>query len=353
MARHAAASVPRTLAWPKRLAIIVACVVGYVLGTSAAALAATPWGGSGTGSTNVASDGSSAPAQFTYNWNDPCSCGTSGNWSFSTTSDVSGTVSLSWTYTGFNAWYDVTAGLNAFVTHLGTTTTTPLVSAGPANCCSSPSGGFSYSGSTSLTVAVGDSYGFTMSGSNYDSDSTLNGTFTVTVSEPSLPDPPPPPLAQRAGYCAAAGDVDPVSGQPIPAGTFLNLNKGQPDSDPNYAGATPARYVEGEGITCDAPPPGDVQDGFEAGYPSFGPPSPPERTGYCTAAGDVNPLSGQPIPAGTFVDLLTNQPASDPDYAGATPAIYIQGQGVTCGVVPAGYQQNGFYGLNPSYVRSA
>jgi hypothetical protein len=255
-------------------------------------------------------------------------------------------VTLDWTYRGFNAWFAVTAGLNAFVTHLGTTITTPLVNAGPVNCCSSPSGGFSYSGSTALTVAVGDSYGFQMSGSNGDSDSVLNGTLTVNVTEP---DPPVASVAQRAGYCAVPGDVDPATSQPIPAGTFLNLVVGQPASDPDYAGATAANYVQGEGITCDPPPAADSQQGYQGAYPYFAPPPLPARTGYCTVASDFDPLTGQPYAPGVFVDLLTNQPESDPSYAGAIPAIFVQGQGVACEPVPTGYVQHGYVGLNPYY----
>jgi hypothetical protein len=33
---------------------------------------------------------------------------------------------------------------------------------------------------------------------------------------------------------------------------------------------------------------------------------------------------------GTFVDLLAGQPAHDPRYAGAVPAVYLAGVGLTC-----------------------
>jgi hypothetical protein len=79
---------------------------------------------------------------------------------------------------------------------------------------------------------------------------------------------PPPPGTGRAGYCAAAGDTW-ANGAVIPAGTFLNLATGQPSADSHYAGATPAIYLQGEGISCDAPPPGWKQDGYAgSGGPS-------------------------------------------------------------------------------------
>jgi hypothetical protein len=79
---------------------------------------------------------------------------------------------------------------------------------------------------------------------------------------------PPPPGTGRAGYCAAAGDTW-ANGTAIPAGTFLNLATGQPAADAHYAGATPAVYLQGEGISCDAPPPGWKQNGYAgSGGPS-------------------------------------------------------------------------------------
>jgi hypothetical protein len=56
----------------------------------------------------------------------------------------------------------------------------------------------------------------------------------------------------RAGYCSVAGDTYP-DGTPIPVGTFLNLALGQPAVDPEYAGAQPAFYIQGIGVTCNPP----------------------------------------------------------------------------------------------------
>ena len=59
------------------------------------------------------------------------------------------------------------------------TTTIPLVNAGPVDCCTAPSAGFSYAGDVTLTVAAGDTYGFRIAGSNGDLNSRLSGRLVV------------------------------------------------------------------------------------------------------------------------------------------------------------------------------
>ena len=62
---------------------------------------------------------------------------------------------------------------------------------------------------------------------------------------------------------------------------------------------------------------------------------PPPREAYCSVAGNTNPFTGDPIPAGTFLNLLAGQPNSDKHYAGDVPAWYVQGVGLTCSLTPA------------------
>ena len=102
-------------------------------------------------------------------------------------------------------------------------------------------------------------------------------TFVQSAPAPSPPAPPAPapapvatPEQQESGYCAVAGNTNPQTGQPIPPGTYLDLTDGQPDSDPNYQGATAAFYVEGEGLTCQLPT-GDAPNGTWNGYTEYGP----------------------------------------------------------------------------------
>jgi uncharacterized surface protein with fasciclin (FAS1) repeats len=64
------------------------------------------------------------------------------------------------------------------------------------------------------------------------------------------------------------------------------------------------------------------------------------RAAYCAVTGNTA-RDGKPIPAGRFLNLLFEQPAWDYHYAGARPAIYVQGHGLTCAPPPAGYTQKG------------
>jgi len=63
----------------------------------------------------------------------------------------------------------------------------------------------------------------------------------------------PAPEPARIAYCSVAGNTWP-NGTPIPAGTFLNLLAGQPNTDAHYTGATPAFWVDGVGLTCSLNP---------------------------------------------------------------------------------------------------
>lgn len=53
----------------------------------------------------------------------------------------------------------------------------------------------------------------------------------------------------------------------------------------------------------------------------------PARIAYCAS--------------GHFLDLQAGQPATDPAYADAIPAIFVQGKGLTCSRPPAGYELAG------------
>ena len=100
----------------------------------------------------------------------------------STTIDQAGDYTFEWNYTGFHAFYGVTAFLN-------TSDLSTLVNAGPQNCCTSPSNGFNYSGIyTFAGLNVGDVIGFNMGGSNGDSDNRLLGNLNL-VQISSVPEP--------------------------------------------------------------------------------------------------------------------------------------------------------------------
>jgi hypothetical protein len=106
------------------------------------------------------------------------------------------------------------------------------------------------------------------------------GCMSVGVDDVSFLQNAAAPQDERAAYCSVAGDTWP-DGTAIPPGTFLNLEAGQPSTGSAYAGAVPANYVAGVGLTCDPPPAGDTQEGTAGAaqhvaggiYPYYAPPS--------------------------------------------------------------------------------
>lgn len=179
----------RAAAWGTRSLIGVwfACLSGALAAGAHAVPPDAPWSGSGNVTagpaltTSVDADGTAGAAVFSYDNNAPGSSGSGAgaNLEFSTTASRSGPLTLQYEYIGFHAFFQVRVGLEAFVFDGESTTLVPLVDAGPANCCTTPSNGFFYSGDVTLTVSAGDTYGFRMTGSNFDSNSRLQGTLTV------------------------------------------------------------------------------------------------------------------------------------------------------------------------------
>ncbi len=142
--------------------------------------------GSMPGSTTVVSDGTSAPPRFRYDFVDPNpaggECCSDGEWTFQTTAASTGPVVLDWYWNGFHAYFQVRAKLEYFVdTAADAPVYTTLVNAGPTSCCTTPSAGFTYSGVTTINVGAGDTYGFRMSGSNGDTNGTMQGTFELAA----------------------------------------------------------------------------------------------------------------------------------------------------------------------------
>ncbi len=93
---------------------------------------------------------------------------------------------------------------------------------GPISCCTTPSNGFDYSGTTNLTLQVGDEFGFIVSGGNGDSNSFLQGDLQVGlqgVVNGSFEDPVvalsgpqayqyPGPFPPLTGWAVTSGSVD-------------------------------------------------------------------------------------------------------------------------------------------------
>lgn len=84
----------------------------------------------------------------------------------------SGVVTFDWVYTGFHAWHQATAFFRVFAG------VKEIVEVNEQ----SVSGNFSFSGSTSINVSGGGTFGFEIGGKNFDTDCTLRGTLTITNS---------------------------------------------------------------------------------------------------------------------------------------------------------------------------
>src|SRR6476619_5391779 len=70
--------------------------------------------------------------------------------------------------------------------------------------------------------------------------------------------------AGRAGYCSVSGNTA-ADGTALQPGTFLDLLIGEPTTNGHFAGAAPANFVKGTGLTCASPPAGYVRHGFASG----------------------------------------------------------------------------------------
>ncbi|MDB5791592.1 MAG: hypothetical protein JWQ80_1616 [Massilia sp.] len=98
-------------------------------------------------------------------------------WTATATADEAGSYTFDWNYSGFHAFFLVTAFLD--VSQSGAAGAR-LVNAGPAVCCSMPSNGFAYAGNyTFANVNAGDTLRFAFGGSNADSNATLRGTLML------------------------------------------------------------------------------------------------------------------------------------------------------------------------------
>lgn len=160
------------------LSITAAFIVAFTVSTPAQAV--TIWSATGPGTVTVLQDGSGGVSEMTYSLSGSEVFSTQ-TWTFLTTAASSGPVTYDWAYDGFHAFFQVRVFL---IADNGVDQT--LVNDGPVNCCTPPSGGFNYSGQYTFNVLAGESYGFRFGGSNFDSNSVLQGHFTAAaVPEPA------------------------------------------------------------------------------------------------------------------------------------------------------------------------
>lgn len=158
----------------KKVIFAIACTCLFLV---THASAAPIWSPTGPG-TVVATDadiGDDLQAQFTYLLN-PAGFSTR-SWEFKTTATSTGQVTLDYQWTGFHAFFQVRTRLETIDGNGNTT----IINDGPVNCCTSPSNGFNYTGQVVLDTVAGQPYGFRLSGSNFDSNNQLGGTFTIEI----------------------------------------------------------------------------------------------------------------------------------------------------------------------------
>ena len=197
-----------------------------VLAASVTATVTTgSWSGAGPGTTSVVHNGTGGLAEFQYSL-DPAGLSETRTWTFKATATSGGAVPLTWRLTGFHGFFDVRVGLETFTTPSGGSATyTSILTGGPQNCCTEPSGGFDYDGATTVTVQAGDEFGFRISGSNYDTTNVLQGTLKVglntvvnggfeqlPVANTASYDTVPAGSTQLSPWAVASGSVDHIGG---------------------------------------------------------------------------------------------------------------------------------------------
>ncbi len=154
-------------------------------------VAPTSWSAAGPGVVTLLNSGATGNPSMSYALVGYGSTFSTRTWSFSTIAASAGAITETFDYSGYHAYFQVRVFIQPFIIHNGNKSYLPGAGYGPANCCSSPSGGFHYSASTTFNVVAGDTYGYEFGGSNFDSDSRLLGTFTILYPEEPADATPP------------------------------------------------------------------------------------------------------------------------------------------------------------------
>ena len=158
--------------------LVVSGALAAALAFAALPAAAVTWSFTGPGTATVG--GSGDTTTFTYN-DDASYGGAFGtypwgsdiSWTATATADFTGQYVFDWTYTGMHSWASARASL---VTFGGIGPVTLVDQAVYDN--------FSISGTALVfDVTAGDTFGFTITGSNNDSSAIIMGTLSIT--EPS------------------------------------------------------------------------------------------------------------------------------------------------------------------------
>jgi len=155
-------------------------IVGYTNADFSGPYEMQNWSSSGIyeGTTSITpSSGASDSAEFSYDVNlgYPAGGVSYREATFSTTAANTGTISFDWQYDFFHAWFAVEADLYVF-SNGPSGTTVHLLDFDNWGY----TGAQTFSGSSTISVESGYSFGFIVGGSNFDSNSVLQGTLTIT-----------------------------------------------------------------------------------------------------------------------------------------------------------------------------
>jgi len=165
----------RLLNFDRCLVLVAFAAWGTTAKAGTIDLSSADWSTSGTTTVTVSSTANGLI--FTL----PNADAFSAFWTFSSTASADAAVTFNWELDALFSWYEASETVTAWDYDASGTENTYTLSSG------SVSGWFDYTGSSSLTVYAGKTYGFTVSGSNYDSSKFLEGTFTLSnpVPEPA------------------------------------------------------------------------------------------------------------------------------------------------------------------------
>ena len=229
------------------LSLTAATVLAFA-GTAQAAAPDAPWSGSGTATTTLVNDGTTAlDPQLEYDVT-----GMSGNWEFGATATTARKQPVTWRYKGLHSWASVRVAIERYVIRNGNEIVRQtLASAGPVSCCTSPSNGFVYTGDVEFDLQPGDKYGFRMSGSHNDRSQILQGTLTLSVPDVTAPVITPTVTGTKGGNGFYTSDVK-VSWKTVDPDSGVTRDSGCGDVtiDADTAGRT---------LTCTA-----ISDGGKA-----------------------------------------------------------------------------------------
>jgi hypothetical protein len=271
-----------------------------------------PWTASGSGIVSTVDAGGTGHPVMQYQNNGAPTF--SGAWQLSTVSAQTRTIPLSYVWDGFHSFFQVTARLDVFVNRNGVdVSVVTLVNQGPVNCdpCRPPSGGFTYTGTTSVSVQAGDTYGFRLLGSHFDGTYVLQGTFSAGVDGA-------PVLGAAAPPSIAAGQMIVLRGHDMPATSAGGILFNQGGSE------TAASY-----LFFSAPDP--TNEFVIARSPATLVPGPATvRSASATSSTRPLPITITALPAPPLLRILGNSCTATTDLTTITPGqpVYVLADGV-------------------------